>query len=389
MTTANVFFSLLALATNVALVAVILLAVVRAPALRRIAPAALPFAAAVATVATLGSLYYSEVAGLRPCPLCWYQRGAMYPLALLLIVAVVTRRGRLWRVGLPLALVGLAISSYHYLIQHQPALSLQAVCSVDAPCTAAEIWQFGFISLAYMAGSAFALIAVLLWVGTRRVAASGGADAAGTRDAGMLVTATLAVAAVTAALFGAPAPPSAPAPPVAGGEGGTMAAPEVAGEPLPPLEDPGDDPAVGMQLPEVVGTDYDGRPAAIDPGDGRAKVVMVLAHWCPHCQAEVPVVQGWLNDNGVPEDVDLYSVSTSVDESAPNYPPQDWLEREGWTPAVIADDDAGTARNILGVSGYPFFIFVAPDGSVVGRQSGQLPIEQFEEAVVALPESGT
>jgi len=48
---------------------------------------ALPLAALITTTAMLGSLYFSEIVNYVPCRLCWYQRAAMYPLAILLIVA--------------------------------------------------------------------------------------------------------------------------------------------------------------------------------------------------------------------------------------------------------------------------------------------------------------
>ncbi|MDQ3782544.1 MAG: redoxin domain-containing protein, partial [Actinomycetota bacterium] len=70
--------------------------------------------------------------------------------------------------------------------------------------------------------------------------------------------------------------------------------PEVTGEALAPHPGnmlPADDPAVGIAAPAVVGEDFDGNTVSIDPTDGSPKAIMFLAHWCPHCQAEVPRVQ--------------------------------------------------------------------------------------------------
>ena len=71
--------------------------------------------------------------------------------------------------------------------------------------------------------------------------------------------------------------------------------------------------------------------------DGRPKILLFLAHWCPHCQREVPIVQGWLDAGGLPQNVDLISIATSIDPARPNYPPEAWLTREGWEPTVLVD----------------------------------------------------
>ena len=123
----------------------------------------------VATVATVGSLYLSEGAHLVPCTLCWYQRIAMYPLAVLFLIAWRRRDDGVIRYAAPLASIGLAISGYHYLIQQLPSLDGGA-CSAGVSCTTAYFREFGFMSIPYMAGSAFALILVILasWASHRR-----------------------------------------------------------------------------------------------------------------------------------------------------------------------------------------------------------------------------
>lgn len=150
----------------------------------------------------------------------------------------------------------------------------------------------------------------------------------------------------------------------------------VTGDPLPALEgEP--DPAVGTAAPVVAGEDFDGAPITIGP-DGRAKAIVFLAHWCPHCQAEVPVIQEWLDTQGAPSGVDLYSVATSIEPSQPNYPPDTWLEREGWTPPVLVDDGDNTAAQAFGLTVFPFFVFVDAEGTVTARATGELTIEQLE-----------
>lgn len=117
----------------------------------------------VATAATLGSLYLSEIVHLEPCKYCWFQRIAMYPLALILGMAA-WRRDRAIRIyAVSLATIGAVIAAYHYLIQQFPSLSA-GECSITVPCTSAYIWEFGFVSVPWMALSSFSLIILLMHV---------------------------------------------------------------------------------------------------------------------------------------------------------------------------------------------------------------------------------
>jgi disulfide bond formation protein DsbB len=120
-------------------------------------------AAALALGATLGSLYLSEIVHLVPCRLCWFQRIFMYPLVVVLGVGAWRRDATVRLTASILGVIGLAISVYHYLIQHFPTLDSGA-CDVTAPCSAAYIWQWNFVSIPFMAGSAFALILTLMFV---------------------------------------------------------------------------------------------------------------------------------------------------------------------------------------------------------------------------------
>jgi cytochrome c biogenesis protein CcmG, thiol:disulfide interchange protein DsbE len=162
----------------------------------------------------------------------------------------------------------------------------------------------------------------------------------------------------------------------------TTAPVEVTGEPLPRLAEGADD-ALGMPAPGVGGQDFDGEPVSITPGE-QPQVLLFVAHWCPVCQDEVRSIQEWIDAGDMPDGFDLVSVSTGVDRSRPNYPPDEWLEQEGWTVPVIADDDQGSAAAAYGLPAYPFFVFVDGDGAVVGRHAGAIPMEQFGQIVEQL-----
>jgi disulfide bond formation protein DsbB len=115
----------------------------------------------VALLATLGSLYFSEVAGFEPCLLCWYQRIAMYPLVVILGLAAWRRDGSAWIYAAALAAIGAVIAAYHILLEWFPDLSSGA-CDPDNPCTLVWFRVFGFISLPTLALTAFLLILTLV-----------------------------------------------------------------------------------------------------------------------------------------------------------------------------------------------------------------------------------
>lgn len=122
--------------------------------------------ALVAGVATFASLYYSEIAKFTPCEFCWYQRIAMYPLFVLLAVAVVTRAWLPSRYIVTIALIGLSLSVYHYQLQLFPDQA--GVCSGPVSCTGQYVEEFGFVSIPFMAGCGFLAI-LLLQAATWRV----------------------------------------------------------------------------------------------------------------------------------------------------------------------------------------------------------------------------
>ncbi len=165
----SIFFALLALACLAAVALAAAGALLRAlgvagldVAREELGRVAVPLAWVVALVATLGSLYYSEIAGFTPCPLCWYQRICMYPLALILGIATFRRDAAVWLYGLPLACVGVVVSAYHAWIQAYPPDGGSAFCTLDAPCTERFVWELGFVSIPFMAMSGFLFIITMM-----------------------------------------------------------------------------------------------------------------------------------------------------------------------------------------------------------------------------------
>jgi len=176
--TANVFFSLLAVASAVLAASLAVLALLSrrrpdgaaAGVLAEIRPIALWLAFLIAATATGGSLYYSEVAHFEPCEYCWYQRIAMYPQALILAIAAVGRDTAIKVYLIPLSVIGALVSSYHYYIERFPDAG--GSCSVTVPCNTPWFEQWGFVTLALMALTGFLAIIALLSVAANPVAAS-------------------------------------------------------------------------------------------------------------------------------------------------------------------------------------------------------------------------
>ena len=154
---------------------------------------------------------------------------------------------------------------------------------------------------------------------------------------------------------------------------------KVEGEPLPQLGN-GNDKAIGMTAPVVSGTSFAGTPLTIGK-KGRAYLVIFVAHWCPHCQREVPKVGPWIAEGGLPAGVDAFAVATATRKDYPNYPPSAWLRREKWPTQVLADSTDYAAAQAYGLSAYPFFVLVDKDGKVADRFSGEIDLGELQAKV--------
>jgi disulfide bond formation protein DsbB len=125
------------------------------------------FAWLIALTATVGSLFYSEIAGYTPCKLCWWQRIFMYPLILLFALSLHKKDRSILPYALLLSIVGGVIAAYHYAMQRGFLPSL--VCSISgaADCSREYVLQFDYVTIPLMSLTAFALIALLSFVGWR------------------------------------------------------------------------------------------------------------------------------------------------------------------------------------------------------------------------------
>jgi disulfide bond formation protein DsbB len=116
----------------------------------------------VVLLAMLGSLYFSEIAGYPPCKLCWLQRIAIYPLSVILAVALIRRDGLAHLYVLPLVVFGLLVSAYHNLLYYGIIPDSLAPCELGVSCTTKFIEWFGFVTIPLLSLAALATVAALM-----------------------------------------------------------------------------------------------------------------------------------------------------------------------------------------------------------------------------------
>lgn len=122
----------------------------------------------MAMVSMAGSLFFSEVMSLPPCVLCWYQRIAMYPIVALAILGIVRSDKNMGVNVLALSIPGLIISTYHNLLYWEILPESAAPCTLGISCTTKFFEWFGFITIPFMALSAFTIITVLAFISLKK-----------------------------------------------------------------------------------------------------------------------------------------------------------------------------------------------------------------------------
>lgn len=156
----------------------------------------------------------------------------------------------------------------------------------------------------------------------------------------------------------------------------------VAGDPLPPLTDSHADPAIGRLIPTLTGEDYAGKPVTIGSDMGSPLLLVVLAHWCPHCNNEIPELNAVRDAGRWPDGLEVIGISSAIAPDRPNFPPERWLDDKDWTHRVLADGidserQVFIAGDALGVTGYPFMVLVDEAGVVRGRWSGERTADEL------------
>lgn len=147
----------------------------------------------------------------------------------------------------------------------------------------------------------------------------------------------------------------------------------VEGEALQALGKDVADPSLGKVGPNLSGFNFSGLPVSIKPAtDGAPTMLVFLAHWCPHCNAEMPRLVNWYEDGLVPDDLRVVGIATASRKDQANWPPSEWMPSFDWPFEVFADSEVNDAGVAYGVDGYPFMVILDKDGKVVARHSGEM-----------------
>ncbi|MCE9621306.1 MAG: TlpA family protein disulfide reductase [Actinomycetia bacterium] len=143
---------------------------------------------------------------------------------------------------------------------------------------------------------------------------------------------------------------------------------------------------VGLPAPLLSGLDFQGDPITVDPAANGPYMLVFLAHWCPHCNAEVPRLLDWKGQGAVPSELTVLGIATAVSSSSVNYPPAEWFSNKGWSWPVMVDQsqgdgEAGVAASAYGSSGWPYFVIIGADGLVKARVSGEVAVADLQVIV--------
>ena len=144
--------------------------------------------------------------------------------------------------------------------------------------------------------------------------------------------------------------------------------------------------AANIIIPDIEGISISGEPFKIQ-NDGRKKIILFLAHWCPHCQVEGEVFESWIKTRGVPEDFDIYSIATANNPSQEKYPPETWLKEGNWEFPTIIDTDSDNIAKIFGVTSFPYWVLVDSENKILTRLTGTFKEEDIDVIVSKMLES--
>jgi len=123
----------------------------------------------VASVSTLGSLFFSEIMELPACALCWYQRIFMFPLVIIFLIGLFPFDKSIIKYALPLALAGWGFAFYHYLLYSGFIPESIQPCSQGVSCSETYLDLFGFLTIPMLSLISFSILIGLLLMLKRRL----------------------------------------------------------------------------------------------------------------------------------------------------------------------------------------------------------------------------
>jgi len=119
------------------------------------------FGLIIALAGVIGSLYFSEIMGLTPCVLCWYQRIALYPLVAIFAIGIIKKTQEAWLYALPMMIVGWLVALYNILLVYGAVKENNFTCSTGVPCAEVTWSMFGFINIPLLSFLAFTILILM------------------------------------------------------------------------------------------------------------------------------------------------------------------------------------------------------------------------------------
>ncbi len=119
---------------------------------------------AIALASLVGSLYFSEVMGIVPCILCWFQRIAMYPLVAIIAVGIIRKDNNVSAYVLPLSIIGAIVALYQNLLIWGVISENLAPCTLGVSCVTQNLVVLNFITIPLLSLVSFVLITILMAV---------------------------------------------------------------------------------------------------------------------------------------------------------------------------------------------------------------------------------
>ena len=163
---------------------------------------------------------------------------------------------------------------------------------------------------------------------------------------------------------------------------------EIVGDPLPAQPDSGTDPAIGMKVPEIRARNFDGGPVSLRIASiKRPTMVVFLAHWCPHCNREIPRILELDSQGGIPASLRVVGVATGSRNDQANWPPSTWLQDMKWKWEAAADSLDGKIFSAYGGVSFPTMVLVGPDGTVKDRFSGEMEVADLGARIKSFMDS--
>ncbi len=122
----------------------------------------------IASVATLGSLFFSEIMQFVPCSMCWYQRIFMYPLVIIFLINLLYPDDKMFKYSIGIVVVGLGLAIYHNLLMFDIIPESVVPCVSGVPCSTKYINWFGFVNIPLLSLTAYTSLFLLLVLGKRK-----------------------------------------------------------------------------------------------------------------------------------------------------------------------------------------------------------------------------